>query len=335
MKINKGNMAFALAAALSLGVVHYYSLLYTPASYEGVSGGAGGGGGDGELRTVTVNKGASFRLIAKKLERAGVITSSRGFTLAAALKGAHKKIQAGEYELSRSMTPVEILERLVEGRTKQYLVTFPEGYNLKEIAATLDNAGLADRALFRARAMDKNFAAALGVPGPSLEGYLFPDTYNFTKTMTVDEIIRKMVARFNSVYNEGLGDQARKKGLKKSEVVTIASIVEKEAGGLEEMALISAVFHNRLKRGYRLMSDPTVIYGIKDFDGNITRRDLDRRTPYNTYINYGLPPGPVASPAAPPSTPRLTPRMSRTSTSSLVTTAPTTSPGPLESTTGP
>jgi UPF0755 protein len=139
--------------------------------------------------------------------------------------------------------------------------------------------------------------AALGLEGPGLEGYLFPDTYRFTKGMNVEEIILKMVGRFKEVYeNAGLSEQARKEGFTVKQVVTIASIVEKEAGSVEEMEKISSVFHNRLKKGYRLRSDPTVIYGIEDFDGNLTKRHLLTYTPYNTYINLGLPPGPISNP---------------------------------------
>jgi UPF0755 protein len=277
-----------LASVLCLATVHFYSLLYTPASWWGDE--------QGEVRTITVPRGSSFRVIANILERDGVVKGTRGFTFAAALKGAQKKIKAGEYELSSSMTPMEILTHLVEGRTKQYSVTFPEGYNIKLIAIALDKADLADREVFIARAKDKVLAASLGIDGTGLEGYLFPDTYRFTKVMNVDEIILRMVTRFKEVYNNEFREQARKKGLTAREVVTIASIVEKEAGDVEEMARISAVLQNRLKRGYRLRSDPTVIYGIEDFDGNLTKKHLLTRTPYNTYINFGLPPGPIANP---------------------------------------
>jgi UPF0755 protein len=282
------------AALVCLAAVHSYSVLYTPASWER---GEGGEAGKPVTTTVTVARGASFRVVANMLEREGIVKDSKALAFAAALKGAQKKIKAGEYELSSAMTPMEILEHLVEGRTKHYSITFPEGYNIKEIAASLEGAGLADRNGFIKKAKDKRVVAALGLEGPGLEGYLFPDTYRFTKGMNVEEIILKMVGRFKEVYeNAGLSEQARKEGFTVKQVVTIASIVEKEAGSVEEMEKISSVFHNRLKKGYRLRSDPTVIYGIEDFDGNLTKRHLLTYTPYNTYINLGLPPGPVSNP---------------------------------------
>jgi UPF0755 protein len=288
MRTRIETILWLFASILCLATVHFYSILYTPASWWGDK--------EGEIRIITVPRGTSFRTIANILEKNGVLKDTKGFTFAAAVTGAQKKIKAGEYELSSAMTPMEILENLVEGRTKQYSVTFPEGYNIKQIATALDKANLADREVFIARAKDKVLAASLGIDGAGLEGYLFPDTYRFTKGMDVDEIIVRMVTRFKEVYNSEFRDQARKKGLTAREVVTIASIVEKEAGNVEEMARISAVLQNRLKRGYRLRSDPTVIYGIEDFDGNLTKKHLLALTPYNTYRNFGLPPGPIANP---------------------------------------
>lgn len=295
-RIRLGAVLWLLTTLLCLAAVHFYSLLYTPASLEGGQGGQGGAAGEGVTRTILVPRGASFRVVANLLEREGLVKDSGTLALAAALKGAQKKIKAGEYELSSAMTPMEILGRLVAGRTKQYSVTFPEGYGIKEIAAALEGAGIAKKDEFIRKAMDKRLAVSLGIDGPSLEGYLFPDTYRFEKGMSVDEIIIKMVGRFNEIYNDGFREKAGEKGLTMKEVVTLASIVEKEAGRVEEMVKISAVFLNRLKRGYRLRSDPTVIYGIEDFDGNLTKRHLQEKTPYNTYVNYGLPPGPVSNP---------------------------------------
>ncbi|MEE9615369.1 MAG: endolytic transglycosylase MltG [Thermodesulfobacteriota bacterium] len=271
-------------AVAALAVTHVYTLLYTPASREG------------STVVVTVPKGASFRVVANGLKAAGVVRDTRGVTLAAGMKNAYTKIKAGEYELDSSMAPVEVLDRLVSGSTRQYPVTFPEGYNAKEMADTLERAGLAGREEFVGRAGDRALASSLGLDGPTLEGYLFPDTYSLTKGMSVDDIIVAMVTRFKEVYAGELRDTARAKGLTMREVVTLASIIEKEAGTQTEMASISAVFRNRLKKGIPLQSDPTVIYGIKDFDGNLTRAHLRTRAPYNTYTNYGLPPGPIGNP---------------------------------------
>jgi UPF0755 protein len=136
----------------------------------------------------------------------------------------------------------------------------------------------------------------VGVEANSLEGYLFPDTYRLDKTMPEEAIIKKMVSRFWEIFNVDLQNRSRELGFSYHQVVTLASIIEKETGAEEERRLISAVFHNRLKRKELLQSDPTVIYAVKDFDGNLTREDLKLDSRYNTYRYAGLPPGPIANP---------------------------------------
>ncbi len=264
--------------------VHIYSLLFVPAST------------DTTTRIVNIPTGVSFRVVTNMLIKKGIIRDSRGLDLLAWLTGSYRSVKAGEYELSPSMSAYEVLNVLVKGRVKEYVVTFPEGYSIKEIARTLASKGLVDEKEFIKKTGDRKFARSLGLPGPTFEGYLFPDTYRFTKNMGVEEIIKKMTERFKTIYNEKFQSLARKRGMTTKEVITLASIIEKEAGSRKEMRDISAVFHNRLKRGYRLESDPTVIYGIPEFDGNLTRKHLKTWTPYNTYLVYGLPPGPIASP---------------------------------------
>ncbi len=276
-------LVLSLAVA-ALAALHVYTILYTPASR------------DGAPKTIMVPKGASFRVVAFSLQRAGVIRDADDFIFAAGLVGAYKKVQAGEYELNGSMTPREILKRLTTGRVKTYTVTIPEGYNLREIAEVLERKGLASKKEFLDKAGDRDLVASFGLEGPTFEGYLYPDTYSFTKGMSVEEIIKKMVGRFKEVYNADFARRAKRAGLTMREVVTLASIIEKETGVREERKLISSVFHNRLKRGIPLQSDPTVIYALEHFDGNLTKKDLLTNTPYNTYLRKGLPPGPIASP---------------------------------------
>ncbi len=273
----------ALSIVLVIAV-HIYSLLFIPASTDKSS------------RIVEIPQGVSFRVVTNILIKNGIIRDARGMDLLAWLTGSYRSVKAGEYELSPSMSAYQVLDVLVKGRVKEYVVTFPEGYSIKEIARTLARRGLVDEEEFIKKAMSREFARSLGLPGPTLEGYLFPDTYRFTKNMGVEGIIRKMTERFKTIYDGELKELARKRGMTMKEVVTLASIIEKEAGSRAEMRDISAVFHNRLKKGYRLESDPTVIYGIPDFDGNLTRKHLRTWTPYNTYLIYGLPPGPIASP---------------------------------------
>lgn len=277
-------IAFLILVVAVVVSTHLYITFFTPASREG------------GVRTVYIQKGLGFRVVAGNLEKAGVVRDAESFIYAARLLGAYKKVQAGEYDLDSSMTPLAILDTLTKGRVKNHLVTIPEGYNIQEVAGVLGAEGLVDPGEFTDRATDRYFVAALGLDGATLEGYLFPDTYSFTRGMSVDEIITKMADKFKAVYLAEFDERARAKGMSMRTVVTLASIIEKETGAQGERDLISAVFHNRLKKRIRLQSDPTVIYAVKDFDGNLTRKHLQAKTPYNTYVNYGLPPGPIANP---------------------------------------
>lgn len=212
----------------------------------------------------------------------------------AIFKGGSKNIKAGEYSLNKSMAPVRIFHLLASGAVKTHPVTLPEGLTIEQIAGILAEKDLVNKEEFIALATDKALAAAYHIDGQSLEGYLFPDTYFVSRDRGSREIIDLMVERFWDVYNGLVKDRHSQMPL--WEVVTLASIVEKETGLPEERPVIASVFLNRLKKRMRLESDPTVIYGIKDFDGNLKKRDLDSPSPYNTYCHYGLPPGPIANP---------------------------------------
>ncbi|MBN2126167.1 MAG: endolytic transglycosylase MltG, partial [Deltaproteobacteria bacterium] len=174
-------------------------------------------------------------------------------------------------------------------------VTIPEGLTASQIGALLEEKGLADKGGFLDLIRDPRLIKDYGLRGDSLEGYLYPDTYHFARGIPVQRIIDTMVKRFHELVDP-LQDRARQVGMELEEVISLASIVEKETGLARERPLIASVFLNRLKRGMRLESDPTVIYGLKDFDGNLTREDLRHNTPYNTYTRRGLPPGPIANP---------------------------------------
>jgi UPF0755 protein len=235
-------------------------------------------------------------VVANNLVTAGILRDTQGFIFASYLKGAHKKIKAGEYELSPAMAPAEILDILVEGRIKYYTVRVPEGSNLREIAAAVEKAGLAAEKDFLNKVENRAFIASLGFPDETLEGYLFPDTYYFRKNAAVEEIIIKMADRFKKIYEEQFAETARSRRMTMKAVVTLASIIEKESSNPLEMPLVSAVFHNRLRIGMPLQSDPTVIYGLGDFKGALTRAHLKKFSLYNTYLRHGLPPSPIASP---------------------------------------
>jgi len=255
--------------------------------------------GDPELTVIyTISRGQSFNTTARQLAQAGLCTSETKLRFVATLLGLDKKIKAGEYRLSGAMPPQAILSILTSGRVHLRKLTIPEGYTVKQIAAVVEKNGLGKAAHITDLCFSEPFIRRMNLPddAPSLEGYLFPETYLFEKGTTEEAILTAMVDRFKAVFTATLQRDGRTLGLTPNQVVTLASIIEKETGAPFERPLISSVFHNRLKKRMRLETDPTVIYGIKDFNGNITRKDLRRRTPYNTYVIKGLPPGPIASP---------------------------------------
>jgi len=243
-----------------------------------------------------VESGDSLARIATRLEAAGLVRDARAIEWLARLRGLAGSLHAGEYALSAAARPGEILDQIASGRVITYAVSVPEGFTAALIGARLEEAGLAAAGEFEAVANDAAFAAELGLPAERLEGYLFPETYHLPRGQSPRAIARAMVEQFRRVWRE-LAPRAEERGLGMHEVVTLASIVEKETGAEEERPLIASVFANRLARGMRLESDPTTIYGIPGFDGNLRRRDLeDEENPYNTYRIPALPPGPIASP---------------------------------------
>jgi UPF0755 protein len=243
-----------------------------------------------------VTPGATLGRMARDLEAAGLVRSRLAVEALGRLLGVADELRSGEYALSASLSPAEILERIVEGRVRTLEVVIPEGLTAAEIAARLEDAGLADAEAFLAVVRDAELPAALGVEGESLEGYLFPETYHLARGLDPREVTRTFVAEFLRAWRS-LEADARARGFSMRETVTLASIVEKETGAPDERPLIASVFHNRLARRMRLESDPTTIYGIPDFDGNLRRTDLeDAKNPYNTYRIPALPPGPIANP---------------------------------------
>lgn len=251
----------------------------------------------GEEKQVLIPKGSTFHEVVRVLNEEGLLRSPTRFYLMARVLGISGRVKAGEYELNTSMMPPVILHKLVTGDVVKYRVTIPEGYTIRQIAVRLEEGGIIDgQEEFFHGAFSSDFAARVGIAGESVEGYLFPDTYLFSKGIAPAEVIKTMVENFKRIYVPDFSRRAAELGMTDHEVVTLASIIEKETGVSDERPLISAVFHNRLKRGIPLCSDPTVIYGIEGFDGNLKKRDMAKRTPYNTYLIRGLPPGPIANP---------------------------------------
>jgi UPF0755 protein len=250
------------------------------------------------VKTVTVEipAGSSFKQVAAQLDREHLILNRTGFLLLGKLLGAERKVHPGEYALHAAMRPMEILETLMSGRVVLHPVTIPEGYTVTQIADTFAQKGLADRGEFIRLARDAEFIRSLNVTAPTLEGYLFPDTYQIAKGTSAKDIIGTMVDGVRRVFTPELQARAREINMTMHQVLTLASVVEKETGVDTERELVATVFHNRLRKNIPLQSDPTVIYALSEFDGNLRKRDLSYDSPYNTYRHAGLPPGPIANP---------------------------------------
>ncbi|MBC8209220.1 MAG: endolytic transglycosylase MltG [Desulfobulbaceae bacterium] len=275
-----------LVAALAVGWLYLYDL--QPGSVPE--------GAEVAEAVVVIPPGSSLQQIEEILAEAGLIYADRRFSLLARILGLAGEIPAGEFSLSTGLRPHALLQALVQAKPIQHPLTIPEGLRLTEIAARFAAGGWCSEEDFMRRAADPDLIRSLGLGElESLEGYFYPDTYNLTRGgHDVDGLITMMVRRFQVIWDSLERDG--QEGLSRHEVVILASVVEKETGKAAERPLIAGVFHNRLARKMRLQTDPTVIYGIKDFDGNITRKHLREYTPYNTYVIPGLPAGPIASP---------------------------------------
>lgn len=272
---------FLLAAAL-MAAAYVSAFLLTPRQ------------GHSMVVEVQVRRGDTFASVARELQRKGLVSQPRLFALWARLRGLDTGMHRGIYRFEGAVSPAAVLDGLVRGRTAVHKVTVPEGFTVRQIGRLLVGRGLAAPERFAAAVSEPALLASIRTG--SLEGYLFPSTYHFRILATEEEIVKTMFTEFEDRFTPEMEARARELGMTRHEAVTLASIIEKEGGPTDEFPLVSAVFHNRLKRGMRLQSDPTVIYGLKDFDGNLTRRHLRRRDPYNTYHIRGLPPGPIANP---------------------------------------
>jgi UPF0755 protein len=248
--------------------------------------------------TVIIPAASSFSAIEEKLAAAGVLRSDLRFRLLARLMGVNKGLHPGEYLFRDRPTPYQVLRQLAKGSLIKHPLTIPEGASLKQIAAILSKEGWTTETEFRAVTSDPKFLAELGLKYPSLEGYLFPETYFLERgVFNLRVFVRNMVAQTRKVLvATGAEGGLPTYGLNAHQVLTLASIVEKETGLAAERPLIARVFLNRLRDGMKLQTDPTVIYGLKGFNGNLTKLDLMTPTPYNTYLISGLPPGPIANP---------------------------------------
>jgi len=243
-----------------------------------------------------IPKGSTFRQAIEILSKEKLIRDKNLFLFIGRVSGLDRKIRAGYYSIYESMSPLDIFKMLKKGQIIEYEFTIVEGDSLREIAEKLSEKGIMSRNDFMLLSSDEDFLASYTIDATTFEGYLFPDTYKIPKGMDPEDAIGTMINKMREKYSGKLRARTSELGLSEREVLTLASIIEKEAKTDEERALISAVYHNRLRKGIPLQADPTSIYGIKSSREKITTKDLQRRTPYNTYVIKGLPPGPIASP---------------------------------------
>ncbi len=249
-----------------------------------------------EARRVEIPANEGVLGIARHLGEAESIRSPAAFVALAVLRGSARHLRAGEYEIPQNASLLRILQLIESGRVVQHPVLLPEGGSVFELAQALEKDGLASAADIIRLAHDPMFLKTLGVEAPSLEGYLFPDTYLLVRGLSPEEILARMVHRLRAKITPEILDRARAGGLDLHRLLTLASIIEREAVVREEMPLIAAVFRNRLKLDMPLQADPTVQYAVGKERRALTHADLLRDDPYNTYRRPGLPPGPIASP---------------------------------------
>lgn len=247
---------------------------------------------------VQIPKGSSAESIGHTLVEQGIIRSAFGFRLLARVTGKTSKLKPGVYELSSSMTPAQVLDWICRGEVTARWVTFPEGFTVYQIADRLGRKGLANKERFLELATSEGstFKTSFRHPGNNLEGYLFPDTYLIPAGANEDAIIREMLKAFESKVVAPYSRDITKSGWSLHDIITLASLIEREARVSKDRPLISGVLRNRLKKGIRLECDATVLYSLGQHKDRVLYRDLEVDSPYNTYRNAGLPPGPIANP---------------------------------------
>lgn len=246
-----------------------------------------------------ISKGESFNSALRDVAQEAKAFPTRLAKIYIRVMGYNKSLKVGEYEIPADQSALQIINFMIKGQLVEKVVTFQEGLNIFQMAELMQYHGLADKEEFIAAAKNPSLVQELlGFKADSIEGYLFPDTYKLPKSWKADQYIRAFVAQFNKVWS-GIEHQ-NNTGMTREQIVVLSSVIEKETGAPSERPMISSVFHNRLKKPMRLQSDPTTIYGVWVQTGemlrNITRKDLQTSTPYNTYTINGLPKGPIANP---------------------------------------
>lgn len=248
---------------------------------------------------VEIPQGSSVPAIARRLEQAGVVRNTLAFRYAAWVTQGTRAMKAGEYRFDRPMSAIEVAEKIARGDVYVRTLTFREGLTIWDMADVFEREGFGPRQAFIAAASRPDLIHSIDPQATDLEGYLFPDTYSVPRGITAERLVAMMVAHFKSQFEATLPARAAAAGRTVRQIVTLASLVEKETARPEERPLVAGVYVNRLKIGMGLQCDPTVLYALRRAGRdttNITRADLQFDSPYNTYRYAGLPPGPIASP---------------------------------------
>jgi UPF0755 protein len=254
---------------------------------------------NGDEQFVDIPQGSGSRTIGDRLVVAGVVQNNLAFRLALWRSGKARQLKAGEYRFDRAMTPAEVIDKIARGDVYTVSVTFPEGLTIAEMAKIYESHGLGPAKAFADAAKDTAAIHDLDPAAQDLEGYLFPETYALPRKADASALVRQMVAGFRRALTAGVKDEAASHRLTVRQLVTLASIVEKETSRADERPLVAAVYETRLRIGMPLQCDPTVIYALTRagrYDGNLHKEDLSYDSPYNTYRYPGLPPGPIANP---------------------------------------
>jgi UPF0755 protein len=248
---------------------------------------------------VQIPPGAGPASIGRRLAESGVIRDQLSFRIALARSGQARRLQAGEYRFDRPLTTREVIDRIARGDVFLRPITFREGLTVRQMAEIYERDGGGSKAEFLRAAQNASLIHDIDPVAPDLEGYLFPDTYTLPRRTTADQLVQRMVTAFRDVMTPDLVQRAAARGMSVRELMTLASLVEKETAKAGERPIVAAVYVNRLKIGMGMQCDPTVIYALEragKYDGNLTRENLQFDSPYNTYRYAGLPPGPIAAP---------------------------------------
>ncbi len=248
---------------------------------------------------VDIPQGSGSAAISKILADSGIVRDANSFRAALWLSGEGRKLKAGEYRFDQPVSARQVADKIARGEIYVRPITFPEGLTIKQMAALYESKGFGPAQDFVDAAKNATLVSAVDPDAKDLEGYLFPDTYNLKRKESAAQLIPKMVTAFMKAMTPDLLEKADERNLTLRQLITLASIVEKETGNKDERSLVAAVYANRLRIGMPLQCDPTVIYALDRagrYDGNLTRANMQIDSPYNTYRYPGLPPGPIASP---------------------------------------